>query len=363
MSYDVAAVVSPALLQNLLPKPVVAIWIEMAERERRAADSGASSSRHSDRKPPRTSEQAPEQEHFRVNRDEVNQIAAQLRTNLQASGGGAGGVSDVLRLSSGKVLGSVVRERYEKYVQGLKENSPRILLVGDSGTGKSNCVNIVFGFHPDGPTAAEVRDSGRPCTQSFTQYGPTGYSPVRIIDSKGVEKMGVEGQLEELRKFLREACEQRDPLQHIHLSWYFVADRWQAADKLACQELRALTGVIIVIGKRDTRSAAGVDNLRAAIVEDLGTGIYIEEVGDPRGTRNWIPDSCGEPGHAEDDMEISLRGKWWQCEKEVGQVPETGDPIPCGKRGDDSPFGHDRLVKASLDLLPNLCRASFLTGA
>lgn len=236
------------------------------------------------------------------------------------------------------------------------------------GCGKSNCVNVVFGFHPDsagggggGSAWAEVRAGGRPCTQSFAEYGPTDFAPVRVIDSKGVEKMTVQQQMAELRGYIRAASGERDVLRHVHLVWYFVGERWQEADLFLVRELAAITGVIVVLSKRDQRTDEAADNLRAAVRADLGDAVPVAEVGDPRGTRNWIPDDCGE-GHGEEWIDVSLRSRTWQCVKEVGVALESGDPILCGRRGDDSPFGHCGLVRASIDLLPKVCRQSFLTA-
>lgn len=300
-----------------------------------------------------------EPEPFVVNRGEVNALASRLREGI-GSGGGAVGVKDLMRGGAGEVLSGLVRGRYESYVRSLRENSPRILLVGDSGTGKSNCVNICFGFHPDAGGAG-VHESGRPCTQSFAEYGPTSFSPVRIIDSRGVEKMSVEKQLEELREFITEAGKEKDELKPVHLCWYFCGERWQEADKFVVEELRKLVGVIVCVSKRDARSAQGVENLRKAVEEDLGRGVFIAEFGDPRGTRNYIVDSCGLDGHSEEDIEVNLRTKTWTCVKEVG-VSETGDPLLCRRHGNDAPFGHKSLVHASIDLLPKICHQSFLTA-
>lgn len=300
-----------------------------------------------------------EPEPFVVDRGEVNALASRLREGIGSSGG-AVGVTDLMRGGAGEVLSSLVRDRYESYVRSLRENSPRILLVGDSGTGKSNCVNICFGFHPDAGGAG-VHESGRPCTQSFAEYGPTSFSPVRIIDSRGVEKMSVEKQMEELREFITEAGREKDVLKHVHLCWYFCGERWQEADRFVVEELRKLVGVIICVSKRDARSAQGVENLRKAVEEDLGRGVFIAEFGDPRGTRNYIVDSCGLDGHGEEDIEVNLRTKTWTCVKEVG-VSETGDPLLCRRHGSDAPFGHRSLVHASIDLLPKICHQSFLTA-
>jgi uncharacterized protein (DUF697 family)/energy-coupling factor transporter ATP-binding protein EcfA2 len=303
--------------------------------------------------------EAAAREQFLVDGAEVAGVAATLRAGMGGTGGPAGAL-DLLRGGGGEVLGGVVRERYARYVESLRENSPRILLVGDSGLGKSACVNVVFGFHPDSG-GAEVRAGGRPCTQRFAEYGPTDFAPVRVIDSKGVEKMAVAEQMKELRGYIRAASAERDVLRHVHLVWYFIGDRWQEADLFLVRELMEMTGVVVVLSKRDQRTEEGAANLKQAVRDDLGDSAFVAEVGDPRGTRNWIPSDCGE-GHGEEWIEVNMRSKTWRCVAEVAIGPETGDPILCERHGDDSPFGHRALVHASLDLLPKICRQSFLSA-
>lgn len=117
--------------------------------------------------------------------------------------------------------------------------------------------------------------------------------------------------MEELRVFLEraslEAQLENNVLKNVHACWCYFGDRWQEADKHAVTELKKYVGVIAVIGKKDTRSAQRVESLRSAIEVDLGSSVFITEVGSPQGTKSWISDSHGEEGHTEEDLEISLR--------------------------------------------------------
>lgn len=336
-------------------------------------------SRENDVAQQRTSE---DNERFTVNRAEISRVASQLQ-NMLGIRRGAGQndtesssnpIALAASLATGsrdQFLNSVVRERYEAYVKDLMDNSPRILLVGDTSLGKSNLVNIVFGFHPEETgEGAEVRHGGRPCTQNFHEYGPTEAAPVRIIDSKGVEKLSVQEQMNELRSYISDACASRNHLEFVHLVWYFVGERWQDGDKMIVTELQTKCAVVLVLSKCDQRSKEGIANMKEAILADI-PDIDIAECGDPRGTRNWIPESCPD-GHGPDWIEVSMRTKTWRCVYETTSVPiataaavggDAGEiAVQCGLCGDDSPFGHKELVRMSRELLPKFCRQSFLTA-
>lgn len=257
---------------------------------------------------------------------------------------------------AGEALNSFVYARYRDYIATLRANAPTVLLVGDTGLGKSSLVNLLFDLKLGDEQYAQV-SHGKPCTQNFAMYGPSDRSPVRIIDSKGVEKMTVDVQIAELVNYIGECSRKRNVQEQVHLIYYFVGMcRWQDADTEYVKTLRRRCGVILVINKRDLRQDEEVRELREEIRTHF-PDIHIAECGDPRGTRTWIPATC-KYNHGEDYLEISMRNKRWECCYTDSFTPQ-GDPIFCEEWGDDSPFGHKELVSMSLDLLPELVRPSF----
>jgi len=244
---------------------------------------------------------------------------------------------------------------YREFVDALKRNAPRILLVGDTGTGKSSLVNLVFGSR-----LALVGHGGRPCTQHFAEFGPTDESPVRIIDSKGVEKLTVDQQMEELRTMIAEVRMSTNLLDHIHLVWYFVGSRWQESDQKYVVTLLESCGVVLVINKRDLRSNEEVANLRQAITEDF-PGLAVAECGDPRESGAWIPQDGCPQGHDEEFIVVNVKRRTWHCRfTETVSSIDGREEVACGASGNDQPFGAKELVELSLDRLPAECRKSFL---
>lgn len=256
-------------------------------------------------------------------------------------------------MSQYDMISAKLKERYEKHLEKLQQYSPKILLVGASGTGKSSCVNVLFGLDLGDELAAEVRH-GEPCTQNFTIYGPTARAPVRIIDSKGVEMMTVESQMDEITDYIVEQKSGR-PEHHVHLAYYFAKlSRWEEADTELVKRLRGHLSVVIVINKCDIRTEEEIAGMKGVIERDLGD-IRIAECGDPRGRNSWIPSCCAK-GHT--DILSSMRTKTWRCEAVV-DIDEDGFEVLCDEKGDDSPFGYKELVRMSLANLPELVRPSF----
>ena len=117
-------------------------------------------------------------------------------------------------------ISAELQKRYEEHVENLLQKSPKILLVGASGTGKSSCVNVLFGLQLGDEGAALVNHE-EPCTQNFKIYGPTRRAPVRIIDSKGVETMTAEDQMDEITGYIIEQKSKQRLEDHVHLCYYF----------------------------------------------------------------------------------------------------------------------------------------------
>ncbi len=108
-----------------------------------------------------------------------------------------------------------LEEEYKKAQAKLLNNSPSILIVGDTGVGKSSLINAVFGFDK-----AKV-GNGKPVTMDFDYYEATPTRPVNLYDSKGFE-LGDEKRPQRIKKFLQEKTQEatKDILKGVHAIWY-----------------------------------------------------------------------------------------------------------------------------------------------
>lgn len=234
-------------------------------------------------------------------------------------------------------------------------------MVGDTGTGKSSLINIVFGFTTNSAEGAYVRAGGAPVTQEFNQYGPTDVAPVRIIDGKGIERKTVREQMDDIQEYIEEQARDGDQNNQIHLVYYFAGERFQISDIDIIDELKKQCGVIVVLNKCDVRSDEWVKNMEQEIRNNFNE-IPIAKCGDPRGTNNWIPLHCTNNKCPSSTFEpdVDYPNKTWRCSAVIDACIShtSGDweTIYCPGEGNDQPFGHKELVKMSHDLLPILCR-------
>lgn len=301
------------------------------------------------------------EEDLNITEEELQNLANEYRNTQseeERSGSSWKEPESYFRVGAG--INKLIKERYHNYVEKLRTNSPKILLVGDTGLGKSSLINIVFDMKL-GVTDKHAQVShGEPCTEDFELYGPYDSSPVRIIDSKGVEKLLVKDQIVQIMDYILLHAQSTEDLDHVHLVYYFAGmNRWQKADTEYVRQLQKHCGIIIVLNKRDQRTDDQVRALREVIRRDF-PNIDIAECGDPRGTNNWIPDSCKD-GHGEDHLDIRMKQKTWSCDFPLS-IDSNGVPVTCSQRGDDQPFGHNELVRTSLKLLPELIKPAFQTA-
>lgn len=111
---------------------------------------------------------------------------------------------------------SGMSEKFQKEFETLKENTkcPNILLLGQTGVGKSSLVNYIFGKQ-----LADVSDT-KPETRGF-HYFSDSQTPVNIIDSEGYELEKSEEFLPALEKFVRESFNNLE--KQVHLAWYCIS--------------------------------------------------------------------------------------------------------------------------------------------
>ena len=152
----------------------------------------------------------------------------------------------------------IVADKWEEFQKDLK--SPNILLLGQTGCGKSSLVNYLFGAN-----IALTNDVYRG-TIDFKYYKGKEYGTgVNIIDSRGYE-YGDKDSYEKYMLSIRDEIEirKKNPDQMVHLVWYAISEashRIEPMDINILNELMKIPDirhrVAVVYTKCDESSADG----------------------------------------------------------------------------------------------------------
>jgi len=137
--------------------------------------------------------------------------------------------------------------------------APNILVIGQTGVGKSSLINAIFGKE-----LAET-GAGFPVTQSFNYYSN---GLVNIYDSAGYEFSGVEGFLLENFKFL-ESKQKSGLEEQIHIIWYLInaaSSRISAFDTHTIREIcRHNIPLIVILSQVDRARDEEIENIKSAL--------------------------------------------------------------------------------------------------
>lgn len=228
---------------------------------------------------------------------------------------------------------------------------PRILVVGAAGWGKSTLINNMFG-----DILATTSAGGAPVTPDFGEFGPVPNAPVRLVDSRGLERHAHSYQLKTILRFVRARI--RMPVaDRVHAVWLVVGERWQPADAQLLQSLRVFVPVVVVVSKCDLPERSEIDPssglpakivLRDEIVRQFDD-VDVVFCADPRKRmRDWEPPTC-EKGHSRDFFTVNNRQRTWRCEFRDGARGRM-----CGQSGraDDRLVGYANLSRVTLWKLP-----------
>ncbi len=109
-----------------------------------------------------------------------------------------------------------LKEKYEEAYNNAKQNvkRPNILILGQTGVGKSSLINVIFGKE-----LANVSDT-KPETHEFYMYSDPEIL-VNIIDSEGYELGNPEQFKQNLEKYISSRFANIE--EQIHIAWYCIS--------------------------------------------------------------------------------------------------------------------------------------------
>ena len=163
-----------------------------------------------------------------------------------------------------------VAEMLQDTMKDMPKEKVGVVVVGSTGAGKSTLLNAMFGTH------LARTGIGGPQTQE-AEWWPKAddpvseRSPLRILDTKGIEEEDYEGTVNAMLKAVDDANSSEDAGDHAHMAWLVIKEssaRIQQSHVKVAGELAAKNVPVIV-----------------ALTESIGQDGALEEA-----VRNELPD-------------------------------------------------------------------------
>lgn len=156
------------------------------------------------------------------------------------------------------------------------ECSAKILLLGKTGVGKSSFINYFLG--------KDVAKSsyGTPVTQEMTSYEFSGGKyPVKIFDTKGLEALDANNQLDEIMNTIKSNNNSDDIFNWFHTIFYCVSMSDSRFQEFECNFIKRLQNELsqhihIILTHCDSCSEDTVKRMKNEIMADLGYPNNIE---------------------------------------------------------------------------------------